>query len=647
MSLRPKIVLIVSLVVTLYAVIDHLLQRAMVSPSFDELERVEAGKDIERVVKALETEIGHLDQRCLDRSAWNDTYHFVQEFDGVHEHGDEAVDCFICSNLNKRSFVDDNINLLYVCDTDGRVVWGKVLDWRADRELTLRSLPRDQLAPNHAYLVTEDAPRALESPRGFISGLVMTEHGPMLLSSRPILTSEGEGPVRGTVILGRFLDEALIESLNARTNVDFTLWTMDDPDMPGEARQLLSRVTSARGAVIDEFDGASLHLYTTFPDMRKAPSLLLRAHVPRDITAKGATSVRYAFLSTIAAGMLLLLVLLVVLQHMVLTPIGKLTDHAVQVGRTEDPSSKLVFEDRGDEIGVLSREFDSMMEKLTLSRAALVETARSAGMSEIATGILHNIGNVLNSMNVSANMVAQRVKDSKLVKLTRLSQMVESKGDALGDFIQNDPKGQRVAPYLSEVTRLMTVEQDEVASEVDSLNEGIEHIRQLVNSQQAYAGAAGPMEPTDVLQQVERAREIAAQAVGIQLEVEVERAFDELPKVRLDRHKLMEVLVNVCKNAYEAMENDVPLRRLTLAVRAAGDERLRIEVSDTGPGIPEENLAKIFSHGFTTKEQGHGFGLHTSANAAKEMNGSLVARANEHGGATFVLELPMGGGPEN
>src|SRR5262245_38765932 len=186
MSLRAKILVILSLVVVLFALLDHGIQQMLVFPQFSEIEHKAAEKDVRRVEAAIRGEVQHLDRRCEDWAAWDDTWRFVVE------PNTEYVD----SNLGTQSFHKNGINLLYICDREGCVVWGRILDLADDRTLSLRDFPAETLAESHP-LLTE---------RGRRPGLWMTEHGPLLVSARPILDSQREGPERGTVILGRFLD---------------------------------------------------------------------------------------------------------------------------------------------------------------------------------------------------------------------------------------------------------------------------------------------------------------------------------------------------------------------------------------------------------------------------------------------------------
>jgi signal transduction histidine kinase len=162
-----------------------------------------------------------------------------------------------------------------------------------------------------------------------------------------------------------------------------------------------------------------------------------------------------------------------------------------------------------------------------------------------------------------------------------------------------------------------------------------------VQSQQSYAGHTGVLEMTSIQDQVEAALAMTERTMG-EDSFEVVREYEAVPTCRVDRHKLMEVLVNLLQNARQALQEEgLARRRITVRVRAGEPGRVLIEVEDTGVGIPAENLQRIFTHGFTTKKNGHGFGLHASANATTEMGGTLVGLSDGPGqGACFRLEIP-------
>ena len=282
-----------------------------------------------------------------------------------------------------------------------------------------------------------------------------------------------------------------------------------------------------------------------------------------------------------------------------------------------------------------------MMRKLEASRAELVTTARAAGMSEIATGILHNVGNVLNSVNVSAELLEARLRESRAQKLEKLAELVRAQGDRFGEFVASDPRGRHVAPFLLEVADGLKGEHAELAREVRSLAEGVDHIRQLVAAQQDFARRSELREQVELGTLVDMAWDIVARSSNGPLP-RMEREIEDLGRVAVDRHKLVQVLVNLLKNARESVAEARREPGLVRVRIASAGERVRIEVHDDGLGIPPENLAKLFRHGFTTKPDGHGFGLHSCANAAGEMGGTLHAESDGAGrGAAFILELPL------
>jgi PAS domain S-box-containing protein len=272
----------------------------------------------------------------------------------------------------------------------------------------------------------------------------------------------------------------------------------------------------------------------------------------------------------------------------------------------------------------------------------LLDTSRTAGMADVATGVLHNVGNVLNSVSVSATLVGQRLRNSKVTNLRRATEMLRERNGQVVEFLTADPKGKLIPEYLSAVAEQLATEQAELIVEVDSVSEHIEHIKEIVAMQQNYAKVSGVYQDLSAAELVEDAVRLNIAAFE-RHRIEIVREFQEnTPAICVDRHKMMQILINLLRNAKHAMENLAEReRRLVLQVGSHAPDLVRIVVQDNGIGIPPENLTKVFNHGFTTKKDGHGFGLHSGANAAKEMGGTLTAHSDGHGrGATFTLELP-------
>jgi len=270
----------------------------------------------------------------------------------------------------------------------------------------------------------------------------------------------------------------------------------------------------------------------------------------------------------------------------------------------------------------------------------LLVASRHAGMAEVATNVLHNVGNVLNSVNVSASVIAEGIKKSRGAGLTRAAALLSEHAHDLPAFLAG-AQGKHLPPYLQELAANLGRERDIATAELSALRSNVEHIKEIVAMQQSYARRGGVIDTLDISLLVEdslRMNEGAFSRHGVILS----RDFETVPPIRVDKHKVLQILVNLIRNAkYACDEAKAGEKRVTVRIRAANDSVL-IYVIDTGVGIPRENLNRIFNHGFTTRPDGHGFGLHSSALAAKELGGSLHAESAGPGqGATFTLTLPL------
>jgi signal transduction histidine kinase len=277
------------------------------------------------------------------------------------------------------------------------------------------------------------------------------------------------------------------------------------------------------------------------------------------------------------------------------------------------------------------------------TRKEILEVTRQAGMSEVATAVLHNVGNVLNSVNISAAIVAEHVTDFKVDNIRRMAALMREQGAGLGDYMMNDPKGRQLPDYLAKLASHLCSEQTLILKEIGFVRSKIDLIKEIVNTQQNYGKVMGLTEQIRVDELVDDVLRIQAAELE-EHQVAVKRQYETgLPEVVVDKHKILQILLNLFSNAKHAcVESDRAEKQVQVRV-TNGDDRVRVVVTDNGVGIPEKNLTAIFNHGFTTRKKGgHGFGLHSSALAAKEIGGALVVRSEGPGrGATFTLEIPI------
>jgi PAS domain S-box-containing protein len=309
-------------------------------------------------------------------------------------------------------------------------------------------------------------------------------------------------------------------------------------------------------------------------------------------------------------------------------------------------SGRYVSTAHGDYAVVVVRDISARRQAeaaLAAAHREMLDLTRRAGMAEVATNVLHNVGNALNSVNVSAGLIRATLKKNTAAGVGRVVDLLRQHADDLGAFLSDDARGRLVLPHLAQVAEACRGDYAAVGDELDSLIRHIDHIKAIVAMQQKYARVGAVEEPVSVAAVVEDCLDMSGESLA-RHGIAVVRDFAELPPLKLERHKLLQILMNLVANAKHACDD---ARRtdaqIVVRVKAAGGG-VRIEVSDNGAGISRENMARLFEHGFTTRKTGHGFGLHGCALAAKSMGGRLTAHSDGPGrGATFTLELPGSG----
>ncbi len=296
---------------------------------------------------------------------------------------------------------------------------------------------------------------------------------------------------------------------------------------------------------------------------------------------------------------------------------------------------------RTEELSEANRRLQAQMADRQELNRRMLELSHQAGKAEVATEVLHNVGNVLNSVNVSARVVDIVLNGQNGDSLRRLSQMLDEQQD-LAEFFQRDPRAALLPRYLQTLAEKNTKEIDKARKELRSVMVHLEHIMAIVATQQSNARISGLNEVVSLPDLLDEAALLFSKSLS-KHRIELARDYQESTPVMIERQKLMQVLLNLIKNAKEAVnESDSQQRRITLHVVRDSLKTVAITVSDSGRGIAAENLTKIFHHGYTTRKKGHGFGLHSCANAAGEMGGELrVASEGVGRGASFTLRLPF------
>ena len=262
----------------------------------------------------------------------------------------------------------------------------------------------------------------------------------------------------------------------------------------------------------------------------------------------------------------------------------------------------------------------SMMEREALTQQ-LVESSRRLGMAEVASDVLHNVGNVLNSLNVSAGLIAQHVRDMPVQDVNRTSDLLTAHQDDIGTFLTQDTKGQRVLGFLAQLGGHLRDQHAQTCTDLETLIAQIDHVRDLIAAQDDVARATSIQEPVVLKDLIETALEIETTEFSTN-QIAVTRDYVDLPQIIIDKQQVVQIVTNLIRNAKEAIrQQGAGPHRLTVRIQLHPDEDTRIclQVIDTGIGVSPDKLHRIFAQSLSQESGKQGSGLHNNANAAKNM----------------------------
>ena len=596
-----------------FGAVDYAVQRKVILPSFEALEADLARTDMERVTRAMDGEMDQLLTFCADWGNWLETYRYM---------GGENPS-FIADNMTESTIVAAGLDLVaYVAD-DGRFVWTKGLVPGTETALDYRMLDGPGLPADHPFM---DAVRT----GGTARGIVVTEHGPMMLVAAPVLDGAGNGPHRGSVLLGRVITPQVAGRLAAQAQVQLEVST------PTAAAAAAGTDPGAPRIVQGTTHNA---VYRNLYDIAGEPSVQLRIDVPRAVTARGHDATGYALASVFVAGAIVLVTLVVALRYMVLRPVSLLTDHAVAITEGDDLTRRMNFE-RRDEIGILAKEFDRMVDKLADARRRVVDQSFEAGAAQVTAGVLHNVGNAMTPLAVAVNSLQERLRGAPLGEIEMvLAELAGSEGDP--------SRRQDLERFLHLAVRELVKAAAAAGDDAATVTRQTEAI-QSVLAEQLQARRAGPViETVDLASLVWRSAELVAPDLRRVLDVRIDPAIRSLGSLPLPRITLQQVFQNILQNAAESVRaggRDRGVLSVTAELESgdAGPSGLTVRFSDDGVGISREDLTRIFENGFSTKPRttNQGIGLHWCANALQSIGGGIRAASDGHG-ATMIVSVPL------
>jgi two-component system, NtrC family, sensor kinase len=606
-NIRSKVAALLAGIFVTLGVAALMVAKYIVMPSFAQLERADAHTAMLRIDYALQRALDRLEMSATDWGNWAETYQYV----------DDHNPRFVSTNLTTVALRELGVNVLLIIDRRGRVVHSSELDLEAARPLQLDLAARAMLPADFPW-------RANLNEGSKAHGLLHSSGGVLMLAAAPVLDGNGHGPSRGMVVLGRLFSAAVLKDIATQAQT-----------------QLIMAPTMAHAPREELINGDSIaRIYRTFDDVYGNPVMTLRADIPRAITDRGYTAVRFAAAYLLGAAVLVFMLLLAALNRLILSPLAVVTRHAVAIGKDKDLSGRLALAG-SDEIAVLAREFDSMVERLAQSRTQLVDQSYQAGVGELARGVLHNIGNAMTPIGVRLAGLAERLRLAP----------ADDVAAALAEPRAEVPDPQRRAD-LEEFVRLACAELARAVStsreDVAVMSRQAGAIQSMMSEQTRSARSEQVIEPVRLTELVAQSLEIVPDACRRRLQVNADETLRTLGVVHVARTVLRLVLQNLIINAADAVRDagkDRGTLRLSARIVSEADrQQLHLQCQDDGVGIPAQNLERVFEKGFSTKsrETNQGIGLHWCANALSALGGRIWADSEGPGrGASLHLLVPL------
>ena len=612
MSLRIKLAFSLFMAVAVFLGLDHFVRTYRFQGRSAAFEKARGESQVQRVDAALAGVESDLDVALVGSGP--DPVELIR---GIEEDGAKFdVVCLVDSKGEMRAYA-------------GRHPATK-------QPLRVREIPEQKLSNGHPFMTGWGGGTL---PRGFMD----TEAGPLFVTS----TLLGKGKDAELLVVGRLLTPEALMGLSLEARCAFDIVSVNGRIPASVESELLMEDAGPRVAFHDS-EEAGLRAFGVIRNIHGLPFALLETTVDRadllifeEYTRERDHS---DLLSSLGVALLFPLSLLLLVQALVTGPLARLTEHASKIGQSDDTGERLNL-DRTDEIGVLSMEFDRMLDELERSRLEQQQMARFAGRADVAAGIMHTVGNLANSISVSSNLTKDSLASIKIGDLRAVyNELIEHRED-LNAYVLQDDRGRHILDFLGQLVDQMEASVQLGEAESKSVMLGVDQITDLMMalSQEDRSNSITDRvvldkELDDLVEELRTSGAHGARFAGL-----VRVSMTPEVVASLDRQLFLEIMQVMLTNAVEAMAGDPPSQQVLKIELGLKDETTaRICVVDNGAGIAPHRLAEIFGQGSSTKDNRMGLGLHQASIAAKKLGGSLSAQSDGTGeGATFTLELPV------
>jgi signal transduction histidine kinase len=616
MTLKFKILLILSMIFSLYAFLEYGIQHYVVYPNFIALENDEARRNIKHCVQALERERSYLAVLASELAVSDGLGKFI---------GQDSKD-YPEENLLPPQCRGEHVDFICIYDKHDKPFWSREQCPDGYEAEKLRKFMSGFLADKNSKIRRNN------------DGIIIDGLMPILTASRAIIKT-GTNAECGTVVLGKLLTIDYIKKMGEQADIDFRYSVIADENLTPYEKDIFEHIMHRSEVYIHELGENLLQVHTIFEDIEGKPALLLRSHATKEFSVKGIQAINATLLVMSVAGLSAVLILVTLLQFLIIAPVKKLIKHFKALGRSEDTYARLSMS-RKDEIGILAREFDHMVDRLDEARQKLLEKSYLSGMAEMSSAVLHNARNSLSPILSCIDRLRQQLKDMPVEKLemaqVELSEKEVSsqRRDDLNQFIN-----------LANKSVIGVLQETQVS--LDDLSHQVSQMEEMLAGQKTFRGVERPMENVELSRLFEDAINLVPSELRKQVHIEVEESIQKITPIMVHRVALLQVFQNILINAAESLTQCKPLyAKINISAeneKVEGVEMVHVQIVDNGEGISPEKINKIFERGVSSKRKGlTGIGLHWCGNTISALGGRIYAESGgEKCGACFHIVLPV------
>lgn len=577
MSIRRKTLLIISTTTLFLVLLLYGTSETFLLGNFANLEKHIVTKNVDRVQLALSSDIDQLNSTVSDWAPWDATYQFMMD----------RNQNYINRNLDVETLSNLRLNLVLFIDPSGQLVYAKTVDLQAKSELPIPQNFLDNLFFKGNLICHNESDR--------FKGIVLLPGGPILISSQPILTSAWKGPVRGTLIMGRYLNSEL-KHLSELTQLPLNSSRVNDAKMSSDFAEAQSSLSKEKPVLIKPLSEESISGYTLIMDVYGDPALILRADMSRDIYRQGQATNYYHFIFILFMGVIFAAVTLILFDRTVLSRIGQLSSNVRSIGLSGDVSTRVNISGK-DELSSLAVMINDMLDKIDEVEGKLRRSERMAAIGKTAVMVGHDLRNPLQTIVLTTYLAKAKIDNLPLRDRT----ILENQG-ILDDFKTIDKQSN----YMNKI--------------VSDLQDYARPLVPEIKDVDLYPFLKNVLAETNIPEDVE-----------VQAEVEDGLTW------KVDQTMMERVLTNIVTNAVQAMSNGGKL----VITGASSEKDMILTIADTGEGIHPEHLSKIFDPLFTTKSRGMGMGLVVSKRLVESQGGSLRISSVLGKGTVVEVRMPI------